>query len=70
MSQYYEINENDTGDYSLLNNTNTAKKSSVKIQKNTKDTNKKSQKVNTFPMAWTCYKKDGKFICPMRGDKP
>ena len=67
MSQYYEINENDTGDYTLLNNINKAKKSS---SKNPKNTNKKSQKVNTFPMAWTCYKKDGKFICPMRGDKP
>ena len=68
MSNYYEINENDTGDYSLLNNTNVPKKS-VKNQK-TKNMNRKSQKVNTFPMAWTCYKKDGKFICPMRGDKP
>ena len=52
MSNYYEINENDTGDYSLFNNTNVPKKS-VKNQK-TKNMNRKSQKVNTFPCRWTC----------------
>tara|TARA_Y100000589_G_C27078845_1_gene598714 strand:+ start:968 stop:1168 length:201 start_codon:yes stop_codon:yes gene_type:complete len=31
----------------------------------------KKEKVNNFPMAWTCYKdKQGNFICPLRGDKP
>ena len=27
-------------------------------------------KVNTFPLAWTCYKNNsGGWTCPMRGDK-
>ena len=69
MSMYYEINENDTGDYTLLKNTASSKNPTIKNPKNVQS-KKSSQKVNTFPMAWTCYKKDGKFVCPMRGDKP
>ena len=65
---YYEINENDTGDYTLLKNT-ASSNTTIKKPKNVQS-KKSSQKVNTFPMAWTCYKKDGKFVCPMRGDKP
>tara|TARA_Y100000991_G_scaffold214778_1_gene203321 strand:+ start:1021 stop:1320 length:300 start_codon:yes stop_codon:yes gene_type:complete len=36
-------------------------------QKFTKLTNKE-EPVNTFPLAWTCYKSNDKWICPMRGD--
>lgn len=30
---------------------------------------KKKEKLNDFPMAWTCYKNnEGNWICPLRGD--
>ena len=38
------------------------------INKNKKNY-KKNNEVNTFPLAWTCYQNNGKWICPMRGDK-
>lgn len=60
-SQYFELNNNDTN-YNLLDN----KTIKNNIQKKHNKTNKP---VNTFPLAWTCYKKNGKFFCPMRGDK-
>lgn len=25
---------------------------------------------NSFPLAWTCYQKDGQTICPLRGNTP
>ena len=68
MPMYYEINDNDTGDYTLLKDTVPSKNHSKKKPKMAQS--KQSQQVNNFPMAWTCYKKNGKFICPMRGDKP
>ena len=30
---------------------------------------KQKNPVNTFPLAWTCYQKNGEWVCPMRGDK-
>lgn len=33
---------------------------------------RQNSNVNTFPMAWTCYKdkQSNNWICPLRGDKP
>jgi len=30
---------------------------------------KKVAPPNTFPLAWTCYEKNGAWVCPLRGDK-
>ena len=68
-SQYYNLNENfDNFDINIDN-----KKTNIQYSVYEKPYDNKSIKketsVNTFPLAWTCYKKDNKWICPMRGDK-
>mgnify|MGYP001187947885 CR=1 FL=1 len=60
---YFELDNNKNENYNLLEN---------KVTKKSNDTKKLSKgkkAVNNFPLAWTCYKKNGKYICPMRGDK-
>lgn len=67
------LNPNDT---TILNSndiyTNTNKKNrdnNVSKRKHPKDLKIKKEKVNHFPMAWTCYKDNtGNWICPLRGD--
>ena len=67
-------------DFNLINeNTKSEKNVNFNNLKNNKVIEKKvienfssksNQEVNTFPLGWTCYRNNnGKWICPMRGDK-
>ena len=49
-----------------LNNHNQNKFNNINIKKHI---HKQKKPVNTFPLAWTCYQNNGKWVCPMRGDK-
>ena len=51
-----------------MENKKNAEKNNININKNKKNY-KKNNEVNTFPLAWTCYQNNGKWVCPMRGDK-
>lgn len=45
-------------------------KNSFNQQINNCNLKKTNSNVNTFPLAWTCYKDNqGKWCCPLRGDK-
>lgn len=63
--------------------TNYSKINEIEVKKNKYDclkcpqniSNKKKTNIitndnvsNNFPLAWTCYKSNNKWICPMRGD--
>ena len=65
-SQYLEFKESFSDNYNLAHNNNknrnTTDSESPQIENN-------KPTYNPFPMAWTCYKKNNKYICPMRGDK-
>lgn len=37
--------------------------------KNSKKSVPVPSEINTFPLGWTCYESNGKWICPLRGDK-
>lgn len=70
-SQFYSLDEN-VGNYNIITNDNkpnieyfiAPKPNNIELKKS-----KKPKVVNTFPLGWTCYKKDNRWICPMRGDK-
>ena len=64
-SEFMQINEG-FEDYTLLDRNN---KISYYVTEKKNNTATKNSKVNNFPMAWTCYKKNNRYICPMRGDK-
>ena len=53
--------------YSIDTISNKDKKKEKKIVEQKKNNQKKH--INTFPMAWTCYKlENGKWKCPLNGD--
>ena len=69
-SQYYNLNENfDNFDINEDNKKANIQYSVYEKPYDNKSIKKNKPPVNTFPLAWTCYKKDNRWICPMRGDK-
>ena len=79
-SQYFELNEPFTSNYNILDNTSCSNKPINNISISIKDKNmlnsgsssnpiNNPSPPNTFPLAWTCYKKNNRYFCPMRGDK-
>ena len=70
-SQYYSLDEN-FNNYNIItddNKPNIEYYVSEKKHTNTIGNSNKKGPVNTFPLGWTCYKKDNRWVCPMRGDK-
>jgi len=70
--QYYSLDEN-FKNYNIITDDNKPNIEYYVAEKPQNNNNiQKSKKptfVNTFPLGWTCYKKDNRWICPMRGDK-
>ena len=72
IPKYQYFNKYNNDENNVLIDTNTYNKTQNKelyeIKKEEKTESIKTPP-NTFPLAWTCYEKNGQWICPMRGDK-